>query len=144
MKKALVLGGLAALSIPAFVSGQVSAGKYIGAFDGQPGSKIKLVVGVADGRGTVREIRSKNFALTCEDETVGAEGSATLAGEIPVRRTGSFKVTDDNGTTTFKTRATVSNNKISGSFRFFGAIESDDGVSHECDSGRQSFTAKAE
>ncbi len=66
--------------MPAFASGQVSAGKYIGAFDGQPGSKIKLVVGVADGRGTVREIRSKNFALTCEDETVGAKGSATLCG----------------------------------------------------------------
>ena len=144
MKKTLVLGGLAAVCIPALAFGQAGVDKYAGEFEDQPGSLIKLKVDFTGGQGTVTEIKAKRFGLTCKDGSVGLQGAATLGGEIPVRSTGSFKVADRNGKTTFKTRATVRARKIEGTFRFFGKIDGDDGVTHDCDSGPLSFTAKIE
>jgi len=145
MKRALVLGGLTAvISIPALASGQVALDRYVGDFDDQPDSKIKIDVSSADGESTISQIKAKRFALACDGDGGVArhEGSATLRGSVAVRESGSFKVADDDGDTTFKTRGTVKRNKTVGTFRFFGALDDSGGVPRECDSGRLFFVAR--
>ncbi len=142
MKRVLVLGGLAGMfCLTALASGQTNPGKYVGAIDGQDASKMTIRVALHKGKPTVTEIKAKGFDLDCEGAPGAAEGSATLGGEIPVRSTGAFKVADENGETTFKTRAKAKGDTIRGTFRFFGMIETDTGGVRDCDSGRQSFKA---
>lgn len=145
MKRALVLGGLTAvLSIPALASGQVAFDRYVGDFDDQPASKIKIDVSFSDGEGTISQIKAKRFPLVCDGDGGVArhEGSATLRGSVKVRESGSFKVADDNGHTTFKARGNVRRNKTFGTFHFFGALDDSAGDSRKCDSGRLFFVAR--
>ena len=145
MKRVLVLGVLAAtFCIPALASGQADPGKYVGAIDDQDGSKMTIRIALRDGTPAVTEIKAKRFDLDCEGAPDGTQGTASLGGEIPVRNTGAFKVADDNGDTTFKTRAKVKGDRIKGTFRFFGSVDTDNGGVRECDSGRQSFKARIE
>lgn len=143
MKRALVLGGLTALlSIPALASGQVAVDRYVGDFDGQPDSKIKIDVSLGDAERTISLIKAKNFAIACDGGVTVTQGAVSLTGGVPVRESGSFKVADDNGDTTFKARGVVKRNKTVGRFHFFGAVEGSDGVTRECDSGRLDFVAR--
>ena len=145
MKRVLVLGVLAAtFCIPALASGQADPGKYVGAIDGQDGSKLTIRIALRDGTPTVTEIKVKRLDLDCEGDPGGNEGTATLRGEIPVRSTGAFKVAADNGKTTFKTRAKVKGDRIKGTIRFFGLLDTDNGGVLDCDSGRQSFKTTIE
>lgn len=143
MKRALVLGGLTALlSIPALASGQVAVDRYVGDFDGQPDSRIRIDVSFADGKRTISLIKAKDFALACNGGVTVSRRAVSLTGGVGVRKSGSFKVADDNGATTFRARGAVKPTKTVGSFRFFGAVESSGGVTRECDSGRLLFVAR--
>ncbi len=143
MRTAFVLTGLAVLvCIPALASAQGATDSYRGEFDGQPDSTIRIDISESKGESVITLVKARNFALPCDGAPKGIEGEAELSGEIDVRNTGSFKVTDDNGETTFKARGTVKARKTVGTFRFFGSVEGSDGVVRECDSGRLSFAAR--
>ena len=67
---------------------------------------------------------------------------AKLSGKIKVSSSGAFKARDDNGVTVFKVKGQINRNKSTGTFRYYGAIEADDGATHNCNSGRLSWVTR--
>ena len=132
-----------ALAIPATALGAKSV--LFGSLDDQPDSTMKLKVHSADGSGavTVKAITFKNFTVSCDGGLTATMRKSKLAGSIPVGKRGGFKQVDDNGKTVFKIRGELNEDldDAEGTFRFSGSLEAEDGATHECDTGRLSWTA---
>lgn len=68
---------------------------------------------------------------------------AKLVGDVPIGDRGGFRVRDDNGETVFKVSGEIDGNQASGTFRYFGTIPNEAGGTSECNTERQSWSARA-
>jgi hypothetical protein len=149
MKRILVLAMLATLvaATGAFAARGGGQEQYRGWLPGVQGSLVKLKVDPADANsnGIVRSFAVRYFDATCAGGATVTLRRARLRGEIPVGHGGGFGERDDNGATVFKVRGKLglTNGKARGTFRYFGSIETPNGVARNCDSGRLRWKARA-
>ena len=144
MKRMMAVGAaLAVIAIPAAAFGQKARTTHFGHLVGSGGSSVKFKDSTnGSGARTVTSFAVKNFEVACSDGVAGTLKIAKLSGEIKVSSSGAFKARDDNGITVFKVRGQINRNKSTGTFRYYGAIEADDGATHNCNSGRLSWVTR--
>lgn len=142
MKRTMVIGAaLAAIAIPAAAFGQARV-NHIGHLVGSGSSSVKFKESVSDSGSTVSKFTVRNFDVACDDGVSGSLKVAKLAGSIDVSRSGAFKARNDNGVTLFKVKGQIGRNKSTGTFRFSGQIEAEDGATHSCDTGKLSWVTR--
>ena len=142
MKRRMVIGvALAAIAIPAAAFGQARV-NHVGHLVGVGGSSVKFKESVGESGSTVTKFTVRNFDVSCSDDVAGSLKVAKLAGEVQVSKSGSFKAKDDNGKTVFKVKGQIGRNKSTGTFRFSGEIQGEDGVTHSCDSGKLGWVTR--
>ena len=141
MKRILIVGAaLTALALPA--AAQAARTNHFGKLIGEPGATMKFKESnSADGH-TVTAFTVRDFELGCSGGSLGLIKVAKLTGSISVSPGGSFRARDDNGVTVFKVKGQINRNKSTGTFRYYGAIEADDGATHNCNSGRLSWVTR--
>jgi len=136
MKRNLAIGAaLVAIAIPAAAFGQARV-NHAGHLVGSGSSAVKFKESVGASGSTVTKFVVRDFELSCSDGVAGTIKVAKLLGKIKVSDSGAFKARDDNGVTVFKVRGQINRNKSTGTFRYYGDIEADDGATHSCNSGK--------
>ena len=85
---------------------------------------------------------ARDFAVTCEGDD-GTIRRASLRGRIPIGDRGRFHARDDNGSTVLNVHGDINGRNAEGVFRFAGEVQTADGRSHECDSGRLEWDGEA-
>jgi hypothetical protein len=137
MKRILIMAmTTAALGIPALAVGQTARDTHFGHLAGAKSSPVKFKEGLAGGTRSVTSFAVRNFEVGCEGGFVGLLKVTKLQGSVNVSDAGKFKVTDDNGKTVFKVKGQINRNKSFGTFRYFGRIPAEDGVTRDCDTGK--------
>lgn len=144
MKRMMAVGAaLAVIAIPAAAFGQKARTTHLGHLVGSGGSSVKFKDSTnGSGARTVTSFAVKNFEVACSDGVAGTLKIAKLSGKIKVSSSGAFKARDDNGITVFKVRGQINRNKSTGTFRYYGAIEANDGATHNCNSGKLSWVTR--
>jgi hypothetical protein len=137
MKRILTIAAsTAALAIPALAVGQTARDNHFGHLVGAKSSAVKFKEALAGGTRAVTSFAVRDFEVGCDGGFVGLLKVAKLQGTVDVSAGGSFKVADDNGKTVFKVNGQINRNKSFGTFRYFGQIPAEDGVTRDCDSGK--------
>lgn len=132
----------AALVVPAAVVAATPQQLFVGAFDGQADSSVKVKTGATNGY-RVKVFGAHDFAVTCEGSPdAGMVKRASVKGRIPIGQRGGFHARDDNGDTVLNLRGEIDGRKASGVFRFSGEITDQDGDAQDCDSGRVDWSAR--
>jgi hypothetical protein len=140
--KYLYLGAAvgAVLVIPAAVSAATPQQLFTGGLESTDDSSVKIKTGATNGY-RVKAFGARDFAVTCE----GADGTvkrAAIRGRIPIGDRGRFHARDNNGETVLNVRGDIDGRDAEGVFRFSGELQTADGDSHECDSGRLDWEAR--
>jgi hypothetical protein len=115
---------------------------FTGKLESQPDSVVRMKTGANNGF-AVRVFGVHDFTVDCG----GSDGTikrATIKGRVPIGNKGRFHGRDDNGETVLNVRGEIDGRKASGTFRFSGTIEDQDGNKQDCDSGRLNWSAKAD
>jgi hypothetical protein len=131
---------MAALVIPAAVFAATPQQLFTGAIEDNADSSVKVKTGATNDY-RVKTFGAHDFAVTCEGDD-GTIKRAALKGRIPIGSRGGFHARDDNGDTVLNVRGEIDGRKAEGVFRFSGELETADGDTHECDSGRLEWEAK--
>ena len=144
MRRMMAVGtALAVIAIPAAAFGQSARTNHFGHLVGSGSSSVKFKdLTTGSGARTVTSFAVKNFELACSDGVAGTIKIAKLSGKIEVSSSGAFKARDDNGVTLFKIRGQINRNKSTGTFRYAGAIEADDGATHNCNTGKVNWVTR--
>jgi len=142
MKRVLICAAAStALLVPgSALGGTISQSVYFGELDGVEGSEVKLKARTGDHGTRVIAVAVRDVPVNCEGDEEFVLPRVVLRGKIPVEGH-KFSAEDDNGKTTFKVEGRVGERKATGRFRYFGEMDAGD-QTLECDTGRQSFTAR--
>lgn len=142
MKRTMaIVAALVAIAIPAAALGKANV-NHTGHLVGVGGSAVKFKESVKSSGSVVSSFAVRNFELSCSDGVAGTIKVAKLKGKIEVSPSGAFKARDDNGVTLFKVKGQINRNKSTGTFRYAGDIEADDGAVHNCNSGKLSWVTR--
>ena len=143
MKRILIVAmTAAALAVPAIALGAVAGVAHFGHLAGDPGSPVKFKEVIADDQRQLTTFNVRNFEVACDDGILGSLKVVKLAGKVEVSPDGVFKVANDNGKTVFKVKGQIRRNKATGTFRYFGKIPADDGVTRDCDTGKLGWVTR--
>jgi hypothetical protein len=134
------VAAVAALSIPAAALAATPQQLFTGEFEASSDSSVKLKTGATNGY-RVKAFGAHHFEVSCEGDD-GFIKRAAIKGRIPIGGQGRFHARDDNGDTVLNVRGEVNGRKAEGVFHFSGKLESADGSTHDCDSGRLEWSAK--
>lgn len=144
MRRMMAVGAaLAVIAVPAAAFGQKARTTHFGHLVGSGGSVVKFKDSTnGNGARSVTSFAVKNFDVACSDGIAGSLKIAKLSGKIKVSSSGAFKARDNNGVTVFKVKGQINRNKSTGTFRYSGAIQANDGATHNCDSGKLSWVTR--
>jgi hypothetical protein len=132
-----------ALAVPAIAVGAPVAGQttHVGHLVGASSSQVKFKQRITDP-GSVTSFVVRNFGVACDGGVAGTLRVAKLLGSIEISDAGTFKARNDNGQTVFKVQGEIKRNKAFGTFRYFGQVVADDGVTRACNSGRLGWVTR--
>jgi hypothetical protein len=138
MKRALILGALAALLLAATAFAATKT--YKGKIKGDQKSSVALTLKQKDGKASVKSFVAKDFLISCGSSEARLE-SATITGLVPVNDKGKFRVTGSNGGQELKVAGKVlGNNHAKGTVHYSGPTVVD-GENRNCDSGKLDWSA---
>jgi hypothetical protein len=141
MKRILVCAAVAAaLAIPAGALGAQAV--FFGALDDQPDASVKVKTGTNDGGSFVRLFTVRSYEVSCAGGETAVVKRSSLSGQIPIGSRRTFHARDDDGQTVFNVRGRIGRNKAQGSFRLSGQAPITTEETADCDSGRQTWTAR--
>lgn len=132
-----------ALAVPAIAAGQPQLGQttHVGHLLGASSSQVKFKQRITHP-GSVTSFVVRDFEVECDNGVAGSLKVAKLLGSIEVSDSGAFKARNDNGETVFKVKGQIKRNKSTGTFRYFGQVSADDGVTRACNSGRLGWVTR--
>ena len=141
MKRTLVLAALAAaLTIPAGALGAPAV--FYGELDDQPDASVKVKTGSNESGNFVRSFVVKLYETSCENGETAIVKRSSLTGEIPIGSRRNFRARDSDGGTVFKVSGRIGRNKAQGTFRLSGKTPTSTETTADCDTGRQTWTAR--
>ena len=132
-----------AAAIPAFATGATNGQLFLGGFEDQSDSLVRLKTGVSEGY-HAKGFGAREFMVSCDGGIDAIMGRAAIRGRFPIGRKGGFHARDDNGKTVLNVRGTIEGRKAEGRFRYSGEVPDEQGNLHDCDSGRLEWEAKLE
>jgi len=140
MKRIVVCAAIAAFAVPASaVAGQAV---FYGELDDQPDASVKVKTGTNDGGSFVRLFTVRSYEVNCAGGETAVVKRSSLSGEIPIGSRRNFHARDNDGETVFKVRGRIGSNRAQGTLRLSGKTPITNETTADCDSGRQTWTAR--